>query len=194
MRQAAVKRETAETKISVSVNLDGTGKSTLNTQMGFFEHMLTLLARHSFCDLDICIQGDTQVDEHHSVEDCGIVLGPAIAAALGDKRGINRYGTFYIPMDEALVRCSLDLSGRGFLVYRAPEMVPLNSFDYQLAEEFFRALAVNAGITLHIEVLYGKNTHHMLEAMFKAFAHALRIAVEKDLRAENMIPSSKGVL
>ena len=194
MRTSLIERNTAETAIRLELNLDGTGKSEIQTDMGFFAHMMTLFARHSLCDLTLSVQGDTEVDEHHSVEDCGIVLGEAIRQALGDKRGINRYGTFFVPMDEALVRCSLDLSGRGFLVYRAPAMVPTNAFDYQLAEEFFRAVAVTAGITLHLEVLYGKNTHHMLEALFKAFAHALRIACETDARAAGEIPSSKGVL
>lgn len=193
MRKAEIARKTAETDISLALELDGTGVSDISTGIGFFDHMLTLFAKHSLIDLTVCTKGDLDVDAHHSVEDTGICLGQALGKAMGDKAGIRRYGTAYIPMDEALVRCSMDCSGRGFLVYKAPDMQYNDAFDPQLCEEFFRSVAANAGITLHLEVLYGKNTHHIIEAMFKAFARALRTALEKDERQQG-IPSSKGVL
>lgn len=194
-RCGSVKRATAETSIDVSLNLDGTGKSTIKTKIGFFDHMLTLLSAHSLIDMNVNCDGDIEVDGHHSVEDCGIALGKAFKQAIGDKRGINRYGSFFLPMDESLSLVSLDISGRPFLVCELGELAPMiGSFDTQLVEEFMRAFAVNAGITLHIKVFYGKNSHHKVEGVFKALGHALRQAVEYDPRALNKIPSTKGVL
>ena len=194
MRQAQIQRSTNETDINISVNLDGEGLSKINTGIGFFDHMLTLFASHGRLNLDVECKGDIEVDGHHSVEDIGIALGVAIKQALGDKRGINRYGTFYLPMDEALAFVSMDISGRPYLVYDGGDMAPvIGNYDTELTEEFLRALAFNAGITLHVKILYGKNSHHKVEAIFKALGHALRIAVENDPRM-NDIPSTKGVL
>ncbi len=194
-RYGAVCRTTAETSIDIKLNLDGTGKSTIQTKIGFFDHMLTLLAAHSLFNLQVICDGDIEVDGHHSVEDCGIALGQAFKQAIGDKRGINRYGSFFVPMDEALVLVSLDISGRPYLVCDLGDLAPMiGNFDTELVEEFMRAFAVNAGITLHIKVFYGKNSHHKVEGVFKALAHALRHAVEYDPRALNKIPSTKGVL
>ena len=194
-RCGAVKRTTAETSIDVSLNLDGTGKSNIKTKIGFFDHMLTLLSAHSLIDMNINCDGDIEVDGHHSVEDCGIALGKAFKQAIGDKRGINRYGSFFLPMDESLSLVSLDISGRPFLVCELGELAPMiGSFDTELVEEFMRAFAVNAGLTLHIKVFYGKNSHHKVEGVFKALGHALRQAVEYDPRMLDKIPSTKGVL
>lgn len=194
MRQATVERKTNETALAVAVNLDGTGKADVSTGIGFFDHMLELLARHGKLDLNIRAEGDLRVDCHHTVEDTGLALGQALRKALGAKVGIRRYGTFHVPMDEALALVSLDLSGRPFLVFDALIVrVTLGSFESECAEEFFRALAFSAGITLHMKVLYGSNTHHMLEALFKALGQALRLAAEADPR-ENGVPSTKGVL
>lgn len=193
MRDGEIQRTTYETDIKLRLNLDGEGKSTIDTGIGFFDHMLTLFARHGALDLRLSVKGDLNVDGHHSVEDTGIVLGQAVSKALGDKAGIKRYGCAYVPMDEALARCVLDISGRGFLVYDAPEMACNPGMDVMLAEEFFRAFAVNAGITLHISVLYGKNPHHMLEGMFKALGRALREAASMDAKMEG-VPSTKGLL
>ena len=194
MRQAQIQRSTKETNINISINLDGEGVSKINTGIGFFDHMLTLFASHGRLNLDVKCGGDIEVDGHHSVEDIGIALGTAIKQALGDKRGINRYGTFYLPMDEALAFVSMDISGRPYLVYDGGDMAPMiGNYDTELTEEFLRALAFNAEITLHVKVLYGKNSHHKVEAIFKALGHALRIAVENDPRM-NDIPSTKGVL
>lgn len=193
MREGEIQRTTYETDIKLRLNLDGEGKSTVDTGIGFFDHMLTLFARHGALDLRLSVKGDLNVDGHHSVEDTGIVLGQAVSKALGDKAGIKRYGCAYVPMDEALARCVLDISGRGFLVYDAPEMACNPGMDVMLAEEFFRAFAVNAGITLHISVLYGKNPHHMLEGMFKALGRALREAASMDAKMEG-VPSTKGLL
>ena len=194
MRNAEVKRATAETKIEVSLELDGAGKTDISTGIGFFDHMLNLFAAHGRFDLKVQCHGDIDVDGHHSVEDIGIALGQALKEALGDKRGIARYGTFYLPMDEALAFVSLDISGRPYLVYEGGEMAPMiGDYDTELTEEFLRALAVNAGLTLHARVLYGKNSHHKVEAIFKALGHALRIAVSKDPRMDG-VPSTKGVL
>ena len=194
-RCAAINRTTAETSIKIKLNLDGTGKADIRTKIGFFDHMLTLLAAHSLIDMDINCDGDIEVDGHHSVEDCGIALGQAFFQAIGDKRGINRYGTFYVPMDEALVLVSLDISGRPYLVCDTGELAPMiGDFDCELVEEFMRAFAFNAGITLHIKVFYGKNSHHKVEGIFKALGHALRQATGFDERAKNKIPSTKGVL
>ena len=194
MRKAQIQRSTKETSINISVNLDGEGVSNINTGIGFFDHMLTLFASHSRLDLDVECDGDIEVDGHHSVEDIGIALGTAIKQALGDKRGINRYGTFYLPMDESLAFVSLDISGRSYLVYDDGVVAPMiGNYDTELTEEFLRAYAFNAGITLHVKILYGKNSHHKVEAIFKALGHALRIAVENDPRMKD-IPSTKGVI
>ena len=194
MRVGKIFRETKETKISVEINLDGSSKSSINTGIGFFNHMLNLFAAHGQFGLKVTCAGDLEVDGHHSVEDIGIALGAAIQKALGDKRGINRYGTFFLPMDESLALVSLDISGRPFLVFDAGELAPMvGSFDTELTEEFLRALAFNAGLTLHVKILHGKNTHHKIEAIFKALGHALRIATEYDARNTG-IPSTKGIL
>ena len=192
MRIGEITRTTKETDISIKLDLDGTGKVNIDTGIGFFDHMLTALGVHAGFDLDVTVKGDLYVDGHHSVEDTGIALGQAFAKAIGDKAGIARYGSFYIPMDEALFFCSLDISGRPFLVYNA-ELTneKVGEFDTCLAEEFFRAFAFNAGITLHIREEYGKNDHHIIEAMFKALAHALKEAVSISGSA---VLSTKGVL
>lgn len=195
MRQAKLSRQTLETQIEVSVVLDGSGKSEIKTGIGFFDHMLILLAKHASIDLFINAVGDLEVDGHHTVEDTGIVLGQVIARALGDKRGIQRYGNAIVPMDEALTEAVLDLSGRPFLVFDANFSSSLiGDFDTQMTEEFFRALAFNAGMTLHLNCRYGKNDHHKAEGLFKAFARALRAAVSIDSQNSQQIPSSKGIL
>lgn len=194
MRVGKILRETNETKINLQINLDGGGKNSIDTGIGFFNHMLNLFAAHGHFDLEIDCKGDLEVDGHHSVEDIGIALGTAIKNALGDKRGINRYGTFFLPMDESLALVSLDISGRPFLVFDAGEFAPMvGNFDTELTEEFLRAFAFNAGITLHVKILYGKNTHHKIEAIFKALGHALRIAVDYNEKNSG-IPSTKGIL
>lgn len=194
MRTGKIFRETKETKIEIEINLDGEGKSEIKTGIGFFDHMLNLFAAHGQFDLRVDCAGDLEVDGHHSVEDIGISLGAAIKNALGDKRGISRYGTFFLPMDESLALVSLDISGRPFLVFDAGELAPtVGTFDTELTEEFFRALAFNAGLTLHIKILYGKNSHHKIEAIFKALGHALRIAVTHDEKIKG-VPSTKGLL
>lgn len=194
MRVGKIFRETKETKIDVEINLDGGGKTSIDTGIGFFNHMLNLFAAHGQFDLNVKCDGDLEVDGHHSVEDIGIALGTAIKNALGDKRGINRYGTFFLPMDESLALVSLDISGRPFLVFDAGELAPMiGNFDTELTEEFLRALAFNAGLTLHVKILYGKNSHHKVEAIFKALGHALRIATEYDSRNSG-VPSTKGIL
>ena len=193
-RVAAVNRETAETKIALQLNLDGTGKSVIDSGIGFFDHMLNLMTVHGQLDLDLRCDGDLEVDGHHSVEDIGIALGDAFKEAIGDKKGICRYGTFYLPMDESLAFVTLDISGRPFLVYDGGEMSPMvGGFDTELTEEFLRAFAMHAGITLHVKVLYGTNTHHKIEAIFKALGHALRIAVSQDPKVTG-VPSTKGML
>jgi imidazoleglycerol-phosphate dehydratase len=193
-RTADVQRKTLETDIRLRLTLEQQGPSSIRTGNGFFDHMLSLLARHGMMALSVDCQGDLDVDCHHTVEDVGICFGQALAKALGDKRSIARYGTFYVPMDEALCRASLDLSGRGFLVYDAPAMAPrVGDFDTETAEDFFRAVADAAGMTLHIQILYGRNSHHMLEAAFKAFGRALDCAVRLDPRVEG-VPSTKGSL
>lgn len=192
MRKADVRRSTKETQIEISVEFDGKGRNSISTGIGFFDHMLTALSVHSGISMNISVKGDLYVDGHHTVEDTGIVLGQAFAMALGDKSGINRYGTAYIPMDESLGFCSLDISNRPFLVFNAEfTNERIGEFDCCLAEEFFRAFAFNAGITMHIGVPYGSNDHHKCEAVFKAVAHALKIAA-----AENGSGtlSTKGVL
>jgi len=195
MRSAEIKRKTSETDIELKINLDGTGKGTIQTGVGFMDHMLTLFCKHGRFDLDVICRGDTMVDDHHSVEDIGIVLGNAIAQALSDKRGIKRYGSMLLPMDEALVLCALDLSGRSCLRYAA--QIPsqkIGTFDTELVEEFFLALTRSAGMTLHIRQLDGTNSHHIVEAMFKALGRALCEAVSIDGRLGGEIPSTKGVL
>lgn len=195
MRISQISRATNETQISVSVNLDGTGQRQIQTGIGFFDHMLDQLSRHSLIDMDIHTQGDLHIDQHHSVEDTAIALGQAIKKALGDKKGITRYGYEYLPMDESLARVALDISGRPFLVFKADFSRPkIGDFDTELIEEFFVAFAQHAGLTLHAEVLYGKNNHHMAEALFKALARALRKAVTIDAAMVHEVPSTKGVL
>ena len=194
-RLAQLSRTTGETTVRVHVNLDGAGTSELNTGIGFFDHMLALFARHGGLDLTVAAQGDLQVDGHHTVEDVGIVIGKAISEALGDKKGITRYGHSYLPMDETLAFCALDISGRPFLVFSADftsDMV--GEFATELAEEFFRAVSVHAGITLHMRCEYGTNNHHKIEALFKAFGRAFRQAVSIDLDFADEIPSTKGIL
>ena len=194
IRTAAVERKTAETSIKLVLNLDGSGKGVIDSGIGFFDHMLNLMTAHGLMDLTLACDGDLEVDGHHSVEDIGIALGQAFRQAIGDKAGICRYGTFYLPMDETLALVSLDISGRPFLVYDGGGMAPMiGGFDTELTEEFLRAFAFNAGITLHVKVLYGTNSHHKVEAIFKALGHALRIAVENDPRVDG-IPSTKGTL
>ena len=194
MRSAAVDRKTNETEVNVYLELDGKGKSEIRSGIGFFDHMMTLMTAHACFDLMLACNGDLAVDGHHSVEDIGIALGQAFAKAIGNKKGICRYGSFYLPMDEALALVSLDISGRPFLVYDGGEMAPMiGDYDTELTEEFLRAFAMNAGITLHVKILYGKNSHHKVEAIFKALGHALRIATEIDPRVEG-IPSTKGTL
>ena len=195
MRQASVTRKTAETEIGLALDLDGTGKSEISTGVGFLDHMLTLFSRHSGFDIRLSCKGDTYVDDHHTTEDIGIALGRAFAEALGDKRGIRRYGNMILPMDEALVLTAADLSGRGFLAYdlRIPTE-KVGTFDTELVEEFFRAFAVNGGITLHIRSLAGSNSHHIIEGAFKSAARSLREAVSPDSVDPEGIPSTKGVL
>lgn len=195
MREYSINRETKETKIQLSMNLDGKGDANIDTGVGFLDHMLTLLAFHARMDLSLKCEGDLQVDSHHTVEDIGIALGIALKNALGEKRGIVRYGSFTIPMDEALVTVDLDLSGRSYLVYNAelPTAV-LGNYETEMTEEFFRAFAYNSLMTLHINEHYGRNTHHIIEAMFKATGRALRKAVSIDEEFKDEVSSSKGVL
>ena len=195
MRSATIERKTAETDIALTLTLDGAGRSDLNSGVGFLDHMLTLLAAHGRFDLTLRCVGDTFVDDHHSVEDIGIALGMALEEALDEKRGVRRYGSMLLPMDEALVLCALDLSGRACLRYGLE--IPtekVGSFDTELVEEFFAALCREAGLTLHLRQLDGTNSHHIIEAAFKAFARALREAVSLDGALSNELPSTKGVL
>lgn len=195
MRQAEMTRETQETRIHVRLNLDGRGEASLSTGIGFLDHMLTLLARHARIDLEVDALGDLQVDDHHTVEDIGIVIGKVIALALKDKRGICRYGQATIPMDETMAQAVLDLSGRPYLVFQAEfHSDKVGGFSTQMTAEFFRALAYNAGMTLHLTCPYGSNDHHKIEAMFKAFARSLRDAAAIDPDHAGDIPSTKGVL
>jgi imidazoleglycerol-phosphate dehydratase len=194
-RRAEIARSTAETHIRARIALDGSGASTIATGIGFLDHMLIALARHSMIDMDVTADGDLHIDAHHTTEDVGIVLGQALRQALGEKRGIRRYGHAVIPMDEALVEAALDISGRPFLAWDVRfTRDKVGQFDTELFEEFFRAFAFNAGITLHITQKAGSNAHHVAEACFKALARALRMAVEPDPRAGDEIPSTKGVL
>lgn len=193
-RQATVTRETRETRITVTINLDGTGKADLSTGIGFFDHMLDGLARHGLFDLTVRCEGDLQVDCHHTIEDTGITLGTAIARALGDKAGILRYGSCLLPMDETLALCAVDLGGRPYFVYDAAFAAPAcGGMDTQMAREFFYAVSYSAAMNLHLKVLYGENDHHKLEALFKAFAKALSAAVRQDPRIEGVL-STKGSL
>lgn len=193
-RKSSITRKTRETDITLSVNLDGTGASSAKTGVGFFDHMLDLLARHALIDLNISAAGDLHIDAHHTVEDVGIVLGQAIEKAIGDKRGINRYGWAIVPMDESLAQVALDLSGRAALVFNVKFTSPvIGDFATELVEEFFNAVAQNAKMNLHINVPYGRNSHHIAEAIFKSFARALRMAVTIDPR-DTGVPSTKGSL
>jgi imidazoleglycerol-phosphate dehydratase len=193
-RTAVVSRKTGETDIYIEVNLDGSGKTIIDSGVGFFDHMLTALGRHSLMDLTVKCQGDTWVDDHHSVEDIGIALGDAVRQALGDKRGIRRFADVAVPLDEALVLAAVDISGRGELYWDVPiGPSKVGTFDTELGQEFFIGFARNAGITLHLRELCGTNAHHVLEATFKACARALRVAFESDPRVDD-VPSTKGVL
>ena len=195
MRHAEITRKTAETEISVAVQLDGTGRYDVKTGVGFFDHMLDQLARHALIDITLRAKGDLHIDDHHTVEDCGIALGQALARALGDKTGIRRYGHFNLAMDDAQIACALDLSGRPFLVWNvAFPTARIGTFDTELVREFFQALATHGGITLHVDLVHGFNSHHIAEAAFKALARALRMAVEHDPRMDGVLPSTKGAL
>jgi imidazoleglycerol-phosphate dehydratase len=195
MRPAKVKRTTKETDVAVAIDLDGTGKSVIETGIGFFDHMLDLLARHSRIDISVKAKGDLHIDHHHTTEDVGIALGQAIKEALGDMTGITRYADVHVPMDEALTRVVIDISGRPFLVFKAEfGRDKVGAFDTELVREWFQAFAINAGITLHVETLYGSNDHHIAESCFKGLARALRAAVAIDARAAGEVPSTKGRL
>ena len=195
MRTATVTRNTAETKITVEINLDGTGAYDNQTGVGFFDHMLDQLARHSLIDMTVRCDGDLHIDDHHSVEDVGIALGQALTQAMGDKKGIVRYGACLLPMDDALVRAALDLSARPFLVWNVEMPTDkIGTFDTELVREFFQAFSTHGGITLHVDQLHGINSHHIAEAAFKAVARALRDALETDPRKSDEIPSTKGAL
>ncbi len=195
MRTATISRSTAETAIDVTINLDGTGVYDVETGVGFFDHMLEQLSRHSLIDLKVRTKGDLHIDEHHTVEDTGIAIGQAFAQALGDKRGITRYGDALSPMDETLTRVALDISGRPWLVWKDLfSQTRLGTMDTEMFEHFFHSFAQAAGITLHVETLYGTNNHHIAEAAFKGVARALRTAIEIDPRKADAIPSTKGIL
>jgi imidazoleglycerol-phosphate dehydratase len=195
MRKGSVKRKTKETDVEVAVDLDGAGVALVSTGIGFLDHMLDLLARHSRIDITVKAKGDLHIDHHHTTEDVGIALGQAVKQALGDMKGITRYADVHVPMDEALTRVALDISGRPFLVFKA-EFVrdKVGAFDTELVQEWFQAFAINAGITLHAECLYGTNDHHIAESCFKGLARALRTAVAIDPRAKDEVPSTKGSL
>ncbi len=195
MRAASLSRRTAETDVAVSVALDGTGQAEISTGVGFLDHMLELFARHALFDLTVKVTGDLHVDQHHTTEDTGIALGQAFLQALGDKKGIRRYADMHLPMDETLSRIALDISGRPFLVFRAVfPSEKIGAFDTELVREWFQAFAMNAGVTLHAETLYGDNSHHIAESLFKGLARALRHAVGTDPREEGRVPSTKGTL
>lgn len=195
MRSAEINRKTAETDITVEINLDGTGEYSNETGVGFFDHMLDQLARHALIDMTIRAKGDLHIDDHHTVEDTGIALGQGLTQALGDKRGIRRYGECHLPMDDAQVRAALDLSGRPYLICNLDIPTPkIGTFDTELVREFFQAFSTHGGITLHIDKLHGFNSHHIVEAAFKAVARALRDALETDPRKAEDIPSTKGSL
>jgi len=195
MRSANVSRRTAETDVSVSLSLDGSGASAISTGVGFLDHMLELFARHALFDLEVKVAGDLHVDQHHTTEDTGIAIGQAFLKALGDKKGIARYADIHLPMDETLSRIALDISGRPFLVFKAEfPAEKIGAFDTELVREWFQAFAMNAGVTLHAETLYGDNSHHIAESCFKGLARALRTAVALDPREEGRVPSTKGAL
>jgi imidazoleglycerol-phosphate dehydratase len=195
MRTATVTRKTAETEITVTLDLDGTGTYDNQTGVGFFDHMLDQLARHALIDMTVRATGDLHIDDHHTVEDTGIAIGQALAQAVGDKKGIRRYGSCLLPMDDALIRCALDLSARPFLVWNVTMPASkIGTFDTELVREFFQALSTHGGITLHIDQLHGINAHHIAEATFKSVARALRDALETDPRTSQAIPSTKGAL
>ena len=194
-RKASVSRTTNETAISVSVNLDGTGSGKISTGVGFFDHMLDQLCRHSLIDMEIAVKGDLHIDDHHTVEDTGIAIGQAISKALGDRRGITRYASLDLVMDETMTKAGIDVSGRPFLVWNVSFSAPkVGTFDTELVREFFQAFAQNAGITLHVLNHYGANNHHIAETCFKAVARVLRTALEIDPRQANRVPSTKGIL
>lgn len=195
MRSASVSRRTAETDVSLSIALDGAGKAEISTGVGFLDHMLELFARHGLFDLTVKVTGDLHVDQHHTTEDTGIALGQALLQALGDKKGITRYADIHLPMDETLTRLAVDISGRPFLVFRTTfPTEKIGAFDTELVREFFQAFATHAGLTLHVETLYGANSHHIAESCFKGLARALRQAVAVDPREEGRVPSTKGTL
>lgn len=195
MRQGKINRETLETKLNIALDLDGRGLTKIDTGIGFFNHMLTLFGFHGGFNLEVLCDGDIEVDSHHSVEDVGIALGLAFKEALGDKKGIGRYGSFRLVMDEALVSVDLDISNRPYLVFNGEiPKVTLGNFDCEMTEEFLRAFAFNAGITLHVNIDYGKNVHHIIEAIFKALARALKIAVAIDKERADQVSSTKGLL
>lgn len=195
MREASIARKTTETEIDVRIRLDGEGRYSVSTGVGFLDHMLEQLARHGLVDLDLAAKGDLHIDAHHTTEDTGIAVGQAVSAALGDRKGIRRYGHAYVPMDEALVRVALDLSNRPYLIWRVDlPAQKLGTMDTELFREWFQAFAQHAGATLHVECLYGTNTHHIVEACFKALARALRVAAEIDPRRSDAVPSTKGSL
>jgi len=195
MRNAAVKRKTKETDVEVEIALDGSGRAEVATGIGFLDHMLDLLARHSRIDMAVRAKGDLHIDQHHTTEDVGIALGQAVKQALGDMKGITRYADLHMPMDEALTRVALDISGRPFLVFKAAFVRDkVGTFDTELVQEWFQAFAVNAGVTLHVESLYGTNDHHIAESCFKGLARALRTAIAIDARAKDEVPSTKGSL
>ncbi len=195
MRKATIDRKTTETQVSATVDVDGTGRFDIKTGVGFLDHMLEQLSRHSLIDVTLVVKGDTHIDDHHTTEDSGIALGQAVAKALGDRKGIRRYASSLLPMDETLSRAALDVSGRPFLVWNvAFPTQKVGSFDTELVREWFQAFAMNAGITLHVETLYGANSHHIAESCFKALARALRDALETDPRQKDRVPSTKGSL
>jgi imidazoleglycerol-phosphate dehydratase len=195
LRKARIERKTKETEIAAEVNLDGTGTFSISTGVGFFDHMIEQLSRHSLIDITLNAKGDLHIDQHHTVEDCGIALGQAVAKALGAKRGITRYAHAYLPMDETLTRVTLDISGRPYLIWHAAfPSQKIGDMDTELFREFFQAFAQNAGITLHIELVYGENSHHIAESCFKGLARALRNAITIDEKMKSEIPSTKGQL
>lgn len=195
MRKASIERKTTETEIAVTVDLDGKGAYDVKTGVGFLDHMLEQLARHSLIDIKLRAKGDLHIDFHHTTEDSGIALGQAVARALGDRKGIRRYASLHLPMDEALTRAAIDVSGRPFLIWKVAFATPkIGEFDTELVREWFQAFAMNAGVTLHVETLYGDNSHHIAESCFKALARSLREAIEIDPRQKDRIPSTKGSL
>ncbi len=195
MRTASIDRATKETRVSVAVNLDGTGRYDVATGVGFFDHMLEQLSRHSLIDMTVRVDGDRHIDDHHSVEDAGIALGQAVRQAMGDMKGLTRYADSLLPMDDTLTRCAIDVSGRPFLVFKVDfPREKIGTFDTELVREWFQAFAMNAGITLHIETLYGENAHHIAESCFKALARALRQALSIDPRMADALPTTKGRL